>query len=154
MIFMIEDAMPHVHIFFHSSKPIAEQLDRENIRYAYEDLTTAHKGVIDFVKIVDGLACGLYFPEELIVAGVMITDALAGYFINNGYMEKAKYLRVNDLDMVLLLDDYHILAGRELAGCEFDGDNGKRYKLKTRKIKRPVYSVESSHANDRSPEDE
>ena len=154
MIFMIEDTMPHVHIFFHSSKPIAEKLDKENIRYAYEDLTTAHKGVIDFVKIVDGLACGLYSPEELIVAGVMITDALEGYFIKNGYMEKAKYLRVNDLDMVLLSDDHHILAGRELAGCEFDGDNRKLYKLKTRKIKRPVYSMESSHANDYSPEDE
>lgn len=154
MIYMIEDRMPHAHIFFPSWRPLAEKFDKDNIRDAYEDLTMACLGVADFVKILDGLCCGLYSPVELIVAGIFITDALNGSFIKEGVPYPAKYLRVNDVDMILLLNDHKVLSGKELVGCKFDGDNWKHYKLKSRKIRKTTNNMETSRANGRSPKDE
>lgn len=133
MIFMIEDKMPHARIFFHSGKPLVERVDKENLRYAYEDLTNAGLGVIDFVKILDGLCCGLYAPEELIIAGIIITDALDGYFVKEGFPQRAKYIRINDCDLVLLMQRNIILAGEEIDHCEFKEDNGKRYRFKIKR---------------------
>lgn len=154
MIFMVKDKMTHADIFFRSGRPIPEKLDKENIRYAYEDLTTAYRGVIDFVKIIDGLGDGLYSPQELIVAGIFITDAEEGVLIKKDHYERAKYIRVNGLDMVLLMHDHRVLSGKELSGFKFDGEKGKLYKLRTKRADRSEIYAESSHANDRSPEDE
>lgn len=235
MIFMVEDKMPHAHIFFHSGIPIPEKLDKENIADAYRDLISTYRGVIDYVKIIDGIGDGVYSPQEIIAAGIFITDGLDGVLIKEGIIEncstvgkrirtirkkyglnqkdfakplgisyghisniekdrdfpsksliklisseyeieeawiangstdsfghkikglsyeRSKYIRINGLDMVLLMNDYKVLSGEELSGCRFDGDNGKLYKLRTKRVENNEFYAESSHANDRSPEDE
>lgn len=154
MIFLINDKVPHVRILFHSGMPIPERLDKENVADAFRDLISTYRGVIDYVKIMDGVGDGVYSPQEVIVAGVFITDAETGALIKKGYYERAKYIRVNGLDMVLSLNDYRVLSGEELSGFKFDSDNGKIYKLKTRCVDNSEIYAESSHANDRSPKDE
>ena len=154
MIFLVHDKVPHVQILFHSGKPIPERLDKENIADAFKDLISAYRGVIDYVKIMDGVGDGVYSPQEVIVAGVFVTDAEAGVLMKRRYYERAKYIRVNGLDMVLALNDYRVLSGEELSGFRFDSDDGKIYKLKTRCVDNSEIYAESSHANDRSPKDE
>lgn len=151
MIYVIKDKMPHIDIFTYRGRPIVESMCKDNIRYAYEGLTTAYQGVCDFISILDGVCEGLYSPEEIIVAGVIITDALDGYLVKDGYEEDAKYIRVNGLDVILRVYDSRILFGKDLSGYRFVGKNRKRYKLKS---KRQELYAESRHANDRSPEDE
>lgn len=154
MIFLVYDMVPHVQILFHSGKPIPERLDKENIADAFRDLISTYRGVIDYVKIMDGVGDGMYSPQEVIVAGTFITDAETGTLMKRGYYERAKYIRVNGLDMVLSLNDYRVLSGEELSGFRFESDNGKVYKLKTRCVDRSEIYMGSSHANDHSPEDE
>lgn len=230
MISMVEDKMPHAHIFSPLGRLIPEKLDKESIRHAYEDLTTAYKGVIDFVRIIDGSGDGLYSPQELIVAGIFITEGLDGVLIKEGIVEncstigkrvkairkkyglnqgdfatplgisyghisniekdkdfpsksliklisskyeveeewiingidnpcghkdkslsyeRSKYIKINGLDMVLSMYDYRVLSGEELAGFIFDGDNGKLYRLKTKRAENSEIYTGSSHVNDR-----
>lgn len=235
MILMVNDKMPHAHIIFRSGIPIPEKLDKENIADAYRDLISTYRGVIDFIKVLDGIGDRAYSSVEAIVAGIFITDGLDGVLIKEGIIEncstigkrirtirkkyglsqkdfarplvisyghisniekdkdfpsksliklisleyeieetwitngtadsfghkvkglsyeRSKYIRVYGLDMVLLMNDYRVLAGEELSGCRFDGDNGKLYRLRSGRIENNEFYTESSHANDRSPEDE
>lgn len=154
MFFLIRDKVPHAHIFFHTGEPVPERLDKENISDAYMDLISLYRGVIDYVKIMDGVGDGVYLPEEVIIAGVFVTDAESGVLMKKRYHERAKYVRVNGMDMVLSLNDYRVLSGEELSGFKFDSDNGNIYKLRTKCVDNSEIYAESSHANDRSPEDE
>lgn len=154
MLYLIKDKMPHIDMSTYRGWLIVESMCKDNIRHAYEDLTTAYQGISDFVSILDGVCEGLYSPEEIIVAGIIITDAMDGYLVKDGYEEDAKYIRINGLDVILLVYDHRILFGKDLSGYRFVGKNRKRYKLRTRKAERSKIYEGSSHANDRSPEDE
>ena len=128
MIWMIEDKMPHISFF------TREELHKDGIRYAYEDLTSTYNGISDFVKILDGIYEGIYSLSEVMVAGIIVTDALDGYFIKENCWAQAKYIRINGCDVILLAFGSEALSGTEIAGFEFDGDNGKRYRLRGQKV--------------------
>lgn len=151
MIWIIEDKMPHISFF------TCEKLHKDGIRYAYEDITSAYNGISDFVKILDGIYDGIYSLAEVMVAGIIVTDALDGYFIKESCWERAKYIRINGCDVILLAYGSEVLTGTKIAGCEFDGDNGKRYRLRGQKVRngrKMLKEMRIDRANDQSSEDE
>ncbi len=128
MIMLIHDKMPHVNL------PTNGALSKNNIRHAYEDITTAYNGINDFVNILDRIYEGVYSLSEVITAGIIATNASDGYFKNGRSWERAKYIRINGNDTVFLMQSHNTLAGDEIAGCEFDSDNGEYYKFKPQKL--------------------
>lgn len=154
MVWMLDDKMPHAELFFYSKRPVPEKMNKENIGHIYEELITACKGMIDFIYIVDWIWERMCFPEKVIIAALFITVSLDGYMTNGEHCERVKYMRINGQDMVISLYDYRVFAGKELSGFEFYGNKGEYYRLATNMQKRPKFNVGSSHANDRSPEDE
>lgn len=154
MFWMLNDKMPHAELFFGSKRPVPEKMNKENIIHVYEELITAHKGIIDFIDIVDCIWERICFPEEVIIAALFITVSLDGYITKGEYCERVKYMRVNGCDMVISMYDHRVFTGEELSGFEFYGNRGEYYRLGTRMAKRSKFNTGSSHANDRSPEDE
>ena len=123
MICIVEDRMPHIKHFYGGAD------NAKNILYAYKDLTTAYAGIRDFVFILDGIAEGYYSIIEVMLAGMIITDGLDGYLIVRKDFIKAKYIRINDEDYVMLADGSTLYFKEVLDSCEFDGNNGIRYQF-------------------------
>lgn len=125
MICIIPDKMPHIELFTHG------EITRDNIQKAYRDITTAYNGVSDYVSILDNIFDGFYSLSEATIAGLLITNAVDGYFFRNNTCEQARYIRINDCDMVLLKGTGELLADTDVFHCEFESHSGNRYKLKT-----------------------
>lgn len=131
-------------------------LSKDGIRYAYKDLTTAYYGIYDFVNILDGIYEGAYTLSEVTIAGLIATNALDGYLIKGDCNDPAnwypaKYIKINGLDIVLLADSHEVLSENDFAKCKFDGNNGKRYRLSSRK--RTPKKARADRANSQPSED-
>lgn len=145
-----KDEKPNINL------SVREAISKEGIKSAYEDLTTAYHGIDDFVGILDGIYEGAYTLSEVMIAGCIILYALDGYFIKGdcGAPENwhpAKYIKINGSDTVLLTDSHEVLGGNDLAGCKFDGNKGKRYRLSSRK--RTPKKARADRANSQPSED-
>lgn len=138
MIYMIEDTMPHVHIFSHWKNLQANNLNAIRIHAAYEDVSTACNNTYDYLRIFSRICEGTYSPEEVMAAGLIITDALEGYFLNKGKGQEAKYLRINGVDIVFLVKGHKVLTGKDINGSEFYGNKGKHYFFKITAAKKRI----------------
>ena len=147
MIYTIEDTMPHVHIFSCWKSLQANNLNAIRVHTAYEDISTAHNN-IDYLRIFSRICGGTYSPEEVMAAGVIITDALDGYFLNKGKGQEAKYLRINGIDIIFLTKDRRIHTGKDINGAEFYENNRKLYSLKTIATKKRIDCANSQPSKD------
>lgn len=127
MIYWIEDTMPHVHIYSFRRDIQADNFSTIRIHAAYEHISTAYNGIFDYLRIISKICEGTYSPEEVMAAGLIITDALEGHFLNKGKGQEAKYLRINGVDIVFLVKGHKVLIGKDINGGEFYGNNGKHY---------------------------
>lgn len=127
MIYWIEDRMPHIHTISYELIDGKEGLDIEKINIAYEILMESYKGVINYIDMLNGLGEGLYSVEEAMAAASILLYALDGYFIRNNIVEKAKYIRINDRDIIFFMAGDKLFAGKDIDDGEFYGNNGKYY---------------------------
>ncbi len=154
MIWILEDEKPNINLF------TCGTIRKDGIKYAYKDLTTAYYGIYDFVDMLDGISEGVYTLSEATIAGLIATNALDGYLIKGDCSDSenwypAKYIKINGLDTVLLTASHEVLNGNGLAKCEFDGNNGKRYRLSSKKDggKRNPKKMRIDRANSQPSED-
>lgn len=127
MISIIPDKMPHIELFTNG------EITKANIEKAYRDIANAYNGVRDYVSILDSIFEGFYSLSEATIAGVLITDAADGYFIKNNIWEPARYIRINDCEIIFLKATNEVLSDRDVFHCDFESNSGIRYKLKTGK---------------------
>ncbi len=154
MIWILDDEKPSINMFTSGT------ISKDGIRYAYKDLTTAYHGIYDFVNILDDIYEGAYTLSEVTIAGLIATNALDGYLIKGDCNDPAnwypaKYIKINGLDVVLLTDSHEVLSENDFAKCKFDANNGKRYRLSSRKDgrKRNPKKTRIDRANSQPSED-
>lgn len=151
MIYMIQDRMPHADLITDRC------IKKEELICACFDLATAYNGIRDFVEILNRIYEGIYSVSAVTIAGLILTEALDGYFIKEGKRKRAKYIRVNDCDIVLGTDG-DIFINADIRNGEFECDNGIRYLLKTqseiRAQKMQEKEMEIGRANSQPPEDD
>ncbi len=111
-------------------------LHYRNIEEAYKELKTSYRGVLDFVPILNDILEGIYSISEMMIATLIFTEGLDGYYIECGEWYKAKYLKINNVDIIYLVNDDELLTNLDFKKSEFDGNDGNRYKLKAFKKKR------------------
>lgn len=116
--------------------PCFEMLTEKKLRYrnieeAYKDIKTSHCGIMDFVPIFDNILEGFYNVSETMIATLIFTEGLDGYYIEAGEWYKAKYLKINKIDVVYLVDSDELLTNDDFKKSQFDGNDGNRYKLKS-----------------------
>lgn len=131
MMWIEEIDCPNVNFF------TSGEVTQAGVIEAYKYLAESYRGVFDFIGMLDLIFEGVYTISEVIMAGVLLIDAVDGYLVmtDKGYSRmRGKYLRINDLDTVFIESEEMILCGKILSGTTFDADNGPNFKMHTRKI--------------------
>ena len=123
MIFRMIEEIPHFSI------DIFEKINDENIILAYEELSTAYNGIKDYISILDKTREGIFNLSEVIIAGLILTEALDGYLYiaRKRHKIKAKYIKINNADCIYLVDDKRLFSSFYYEKCTFYAEDGTKY---------------------------
>ena len=114
-----------------------KSLSYRNIEKAYKTLKSSHYGIMDLLSIFDSVLEGIFNVTEITIATLIFTEGLDGYYVEGGEWYRAKYLKINKVDVVYLVDSDELLTNDDFKKSQFDGNDGNRYKLKsTRELKK------------------
>lgn len=106
---------------------MTEKMNYDRVIDAYEVLSSSYNGVRDFISVLEMIAEGKFNLTEAVLAGLLLTESLDGRFYSRRKIYKAKYLKINGINCIYLVETKELFSSLYHEKGIFCTEDGTEY---------------------------